>query len=84
MITWLIDGWWKHNEQAEKKIDCNHRYRVIVTTDNNDNPMEVLNEIYDLSGMTYLRGNVTQIISKQAFNLTPGDGINTPALIEKS
>ena len=53
MKAWKINGNWLHKRSGKK-----HNLQFIVVCEDNDDPVGVLNMNYDLSGMTYLNGQV--------------------------
>ena len=65
MRTFLIQGFWYH-----KPTDREYVYHYVVVANDNQDPLEVLNEKYDLSGLTYRRGQILDISEPEAFNLS--------------
>lgn len=53
MKAWRINGNWLHKRSGKK-----HNLQFIVVCEDNDDPVSGLNKLYDLSGMTYLNGQV--------------------------
>lgn len=51
MKAWKIDGNWLHKKSGKK-----HNLQFVVVCEDNDDPVSVLNKLYDLKGMTYLNG----------------------------
>jgi hypothetical protein len=65
-MRWIIDGRWRHNVTGNV-----YEAKFFVITKENEDPVQVLNDNYDLSGMTYLRGNVTPETEIKAALISP-------------
>jgi len=72
MKTWTICGEWNH-ERTGSDV---HQMQFLVFTHDDKDPLQALNEEYDLSAMTYLRGKITQVTDQKAFTL--GHGLPVP------
>ena len=53
MKAWRINGNWLH-KRSGKKVNL----QFVVICEDKDDPVSVLNKLYDLSGITYLNGRV--------------------------
>lgn len=55
-MKWIVDGRWRKDSTGKV-----YRAKFFVITDKStEDPIAILNEHYDLSGMTYLDGYVTR------------------------
>lgn len=69
MKLWKIDGTWQHKITNE-----NHQYVFEVVSQDDSDPLETLNKIFDMSGMIYLHGSVSKLENEDVFCL----GTNGP------
>lgn len=56
MKTWQLKGDWLHNRSGKT-----HPISFLVICPDNTDPLKIVQEKYDLGGMTYLRGEVKNI-----------------------
>lgn len=64
MKAWMLNTKWQH-----KKTNFIHSLSFIVITNDNADPIEVLKKEVDLSGMTYLNGDIEAIDAPYVYSM---------------
>lgn len=65
MKTWLVKGEWLH--KATNKV---HKLNFVVLTENNHDAVSEIDQHFDMSNMTYIRGEVIDLCSPTAICLS--------------
>jgi len=65
-MKWIIEGRWQHNQT--KKV---YRAKAFAITSGKEDPVQVLHDEVDFSGMTYLGGVVRRDDEAKAGFISP-------------
>jgi len=77
--TYIYEGVWKH------KLTGQELYYTfdVICLDLTENPLEVINQTYDMGGLTFIQGKAKKIDIPKSFAILSGTSNNQPIPIHK-